>query len=336
MSDNWMTDVKSAYNKSKTAKSRYDAAKTKVDKVSGYIDDISKLRTFASHLMNGRVGSKSILLTLSYDGAKRLATFLPTPYLSRYLEYSQAGIDLLATIWKAKDETKMAQQWYDGLENVSRDLVKAIDEVTGEFSYAGAMVDHNQLLTRQLPRKFMVYFEHYDDLQLDYLDYMEQSQGAVDSLPVFGLGASNFQDQYLGQASENLAKERDKLGLAIVRTARDIAATHKHFAMIFAKTVEAGNRASNAMLHTRNSVNPGEVVAGKAAEKKMYIDAFLKEQKNAGTLNNAEMDLFINGRWRRMSAYRRMKDSMDEMEKLSRDWYFWALSVKSGSHMQKW
>ena len=314
---------------------KYKSIKADIGKVEGAIDDIRKLQSFASNLINHRAGSSSVLLKLTYESMTRLAGLLPLPYMSHYLKFYQPGIDLLSDLWRAKDEAKLAQDWSRGLHKSATEFEKAINDLVREFSYAGAMVDLDGVPSDHLPAGLKRYLKLVDDYEYSTQVVRNSIRNVDWNKPMRAMDTVSFHGEYaLGQAKE-LQRNKQSLSRGIVYQARDISAAHAHFASTFSKIESAGKRASKTMHRLTSSSNPVEKIAGLSAQKAMNWDLYDREVKtHASGIDNEDIDKFVNGNWKSMRDYKRMKHAMQKMKLLSQNWSRWATYAARGNFMQ--
>ena len=249
---------------------QYKSLNDKIEKAKGHVDDIKKLHRFAVAVYARGPGSSSEILELAYEGVSRMAQLLPNPYVSKYLEFYQPGINALSKLWRVKDEAELALKWSRRLHEMEQNFCDGIDSIVSEYSYASDMVDRDGKIPSNLPAGLKAYLKAH----VEYEDSLQDVRNAVHNVDwrktQHALETVEFHLEYAANQHEYLLQRKQVLSLGVILFAKRVAAAHAHFSQTFAKTREAGDKANKTLLKLTSSSNPAESIGGSYAEREMY------------------------------------------------------------------
>jgi hypothetical protein len=336
-----MNDKVKIFRELKGGHDKYKSIKGKIEHVQGRIDDIRKLHSFASNLIRKRVGSSSVLLKLTYEGVTRLSGFLPTPYLSHYLQFYQSGINVLSQLYRVTDESKLVVDWSRGLHKSATEFENAIDSLVDKFSYASAMVDQDGSPSVNMPAGLKDYLERLDEYEESTKDVRNAIKNVDWSKKAQAVETVGFHLEYAAGQHKSLLQRKQALSKGIIYQARDIAAAHAHFAFTYSKIMSAGDNANKTMKRLTSSTDNIDSIAGLGTKRKMtygeYDRVVVGLEKNGEItpgLANEDVNKLMEGNWEETTDFKRMKRAMQKMRYLSNDWSLWASWSANGKFMQ--
>jgi len=312
MSDFWNEAVTDA----KDGISEYKKAKAQKEKIKGILDDITKLHTVASHLLEYNTSSSSVLLKLAYEGVERLAKKYGgnAPILSFFFRYHQPHVDLLANVLRARNEADFVIDWQRNVDKISKRIEGTAREVIAKNGFAGPMLNENGQLSSNLPREFR------DFCEADAFDMSTDKQAAREMAKP-------------ARSQRNIDAERERLGLIILENARDIAGTYLAIASEVNKFSKSTIQANKHLTKLKKGKTDVDSVFGSGSEYALQMQALAAGGTDAGSRAFEEVQLFTSGNYVGTPSFQRMGQSYRDMRKLSENWQRWAKLVSQGSHM---
>lgn len=312
MSDFW----KQAATDAKDGAAAYKKAKAKKDQVKGILDDITKLHSVASHLLEYNTSSSSVLLKFAFEGVERLANKYGgnAPVLNFFFRYHKPHVDLLANVLRGRNEAEFAVKWQQGAEKISKRVEGTVKELVAKNGFAGPMLNENGKLSSNLPRAFR------DFCEADAHDTSTDARAAREMAEA-------------PRSQRWIDSERERLGVIILHNARDIAGAYLTIAAEVEKFSKSMTQASKVFRKLNKGDTDSDSVFGSAADYAMQSGAIMAGGTRPGSQAFEEVQMFTSGNHVKTPSFQRMGRSYRDMRVLSENWKQWAKSVGQGSHL---
>lgn len=317
MSDFWSDAATDA----KDGAAAYKKGKAKKEQVKGLLDDITKMHSVASHLLQPNTSSSSVLLQRGFECGERLAKKYggKAPVVDFFFKYHKPHVDLLANVLRGRNEADFVVNWQQGADKISKRVEGVVRELVAKNGFAGPMLNENGKLSTNLPKQFR------DFCEADAMDLTTDEQIAYE-----------MSKSPRSHRQHKIEQERDRLGIAILENARDIAGAYLTVASEVNKFSKSVIKASAFFRNLKKGKTDSDSVFGSKSEYLMQLGAVSAGGAQAGNQSFEEAQMFINGNATQTPSFQRMGRSYRDMKKLSDNWSRWARSVEQRNHLNSY